>query len=424
MAINPFLKHLKWWQQFLRVIQARKWFTLVVLFSVASVIALAKSSTAAYPSFQGLGFLPNSRSCYGWDISADGLVIVGHCITDANVEAFRWTEGAGMVGLGQISGESSGSGALGVSADGTVIVGRADKASGEYEAFRWTQAGGLVGLGDLPGGTFESWAWRSSADGSVIVGYGTVATGGQADVGIVSMPGGGQAFRWTQAEGMQGLGYLSDDLPIQNMISQALDVSADGSVIVGESTIFNGYEAFRWTEETGMVGLGDLPHTSEANQNWQGGSNGSDQKEKQVRGSSDLQPFQWTASEAFGVSADGSVVVGTGCNSEGEEEAFRWTKSTGMVGLGHIPGDAFSTAFSVSADGSVVVGESMSGAFIWDQAHGMRSIKELLEASGIEMTGWSLMDARAVSEDGLTIVGNGFNPDGSMEVWIARLVSR
>ncbi len=36
------------------------------------------------------------------------------------------------------------------------------------EAFHWTQAGGMVGLGDLPGGTFGSRAFFVSADGSVV----------------------------------------------------------------------------------------------------------------------------------------------------------------------------------------------------------------------------------------------------------------
>ena len=41
--------------------------------------------------------------------------------------------------------------------------------------------------------------------------------------------------------------------------SSALDVSADGSVVVGVSDFGSGPEPFRWTEAEGMVGLGDLP---------------------------------------------------------------------------------------------------------------------------------------------------------------------
>ena len=38
-------------------------------------------------------------------------------------------------------------------------------------------------------------------------------------------------------------------------------------------------------------------------------------------------------SEARATSADGSVIVGRGTSNRGDE-AFRWTPSTGMVGLG------------------------------------------------------------------------------------------
>ena len=38
------------------------------------------------------------------------------------------------------------------------------------EAFRWTEGSGMVGLGDLAGGSFYSVANAVNADGSVVVG--------------------------------------------------------------------------------------------------------------------------------------------------------------------------------------------------------------------------------------------------------------
>jgi len=65
-------------------------------------------------------------------------------------------------------------------------------------------------------------------------------------------------------------------------------------------------------------------------------------------------------SMAFGVSADGSTVVGRGKSPSGIE-AFRWTADDAMVGLGDLPGgDFLSEANAVSADGSVVVGAGRS----------------------------------------------------------------
>jgi probable HAF family extracellular repeat protein len=78
----------------------------------------------------------------------------------------------------------------------------------------------------------------------------------------------------------------------------------------------------------------------------------------------------------------------------------------------------------VSADGSIVVGTSgtASGlrAFIWDSEHGMRSLGDLLVSEGNDLTGWLLTTANAVSADG-TIVGWGINPSGQTEAFLARL---
>ncbi len=49
-------------------------------------------------------------------------------------------------------------------------------------------------------------------------------------------------------------------------------------------------------------------------------------------------------SSAFGVSADGAVVVGASESADGSVEAFRWTSSEGMVGLGDLPGEHFSAS--------------------------------------------------------------------------------
>ena len=134
-------------------------------------------------------------------------------------------------------------------------------------------------------------------------------------------------------------------------------------------------------------------------------------------------------SQANAVSADGSVVVGTGVSAS-FEEAFRWTDA-GMVGLGGLTGgnNFFgSRATGVSADGSVVVGRGSSAsgseAFIWDEDAGMRSLQQLLIAEyGLELSlmDWILSEATGISADGRSIVGYGTNPDGDREAWLVRL---
>ncbi len=333
-------------------------------------------------SFNGLGsFLDVPPFSQGEGISGDGSTVVGRSYSfsaDAG-EAFRWTKSGGMVGLGDLPEGLFASWAHDVSDNGSAVVGVGVNTNNNEEAFRWMLSDGMVGLGDLPGGTFYSWAYGVSADGSVVVGKSKSANGNEA-------------FLWTQSGGMIGLG----DLPGGTFYSWAYGVSADGSIVVGVSRSANGFqEAFLWTQSGGMVGLGDLPGDS-------------------------------FISGAQGVSADGSTVVGFSDSTNGTE-AFRWTQSGGMVGLGGLDGSSFySWANDVSADGSVVVGKSRSingtEAFVWDELNGMRSLKTLLEGDGIDLIGWTLTEAKAISDDGTVIVGYGINPDGNNEAFLATIV--
>ena len=160
------------------------------------------------------------------------------------------------------------------------------------------------------------------------------------------------------------------------------------------------------------------------------------------KSASSVEAFRWTQtgrmvglgdldgggffSCAYGVSSDGSVVVGRGTSASGDE-AFRWTQAGGMVGLGDLDGGSFySNACDVSSDSSVVVGYGNSAlsreAFIWDATNGMRNLRTVLvDDFGLDLTGWYLETASGTSNDGLTIVGSGRNPGGHYEAWVADL---
>src|SRR5689334_7588347 len=59
----------------------------------------------------------------------------------------------------------------------------------------------------------------------------------------------------------------------------------------------------------------------------------------------------------YGLSQDGTTVVGTTDDASGTSRPFRWRSASGMVDLGHVPGgsgDGY--ALGVSADGGTVVG--------------------------------------------------------------------
>jgi probable HAF family extracellular repeat protein len=96
-----------------------------------------------------------------------------------------------------------------------------------------------------------------------------------------------------------------------------------------------------------------------------------------------------------------------------------------MVGLGDLAGGTFNSgASNVSADGSTVVGVSTSAsgteAFLWTEATGMVALKAYLESDfGLDLAEWTIKSADDISDDGLTIVGSGTNPNGDPEAWIA-----
>lgn len=130
--------------------------------------------------------------------SNDGNVIVGRCDRPFNQPcgAFRWTAATGTVPLGNPMGDLiEGLESRDVSADGSIVVGFALATTG-HQAFRWTSPSGMVGLGVLPG-TSNSRALGISGDGSTIVGYSSSGT--QPDPSA-------RAFRWTSQTGMVEIG--------------------------------------------------------------------------------------------------------------------------------------------------------------------------------------------------------------------------
>jgi probable HAF family extracellular repeat protein len=101
------------------------------------------------------------------------------------------------------------------------------------------------------------------------------------------------------------------------------------------------------------------------------------------------------------------VVVGeAGYDSAGNEHAFRWTEETGMVDLGTLPGRIESFAYGVSGDGSVIVGHCQRGgpyrAFRWTQAGGMQSVNDWL---GVPISTVAFKSAYGVSANGNAVVG-------------------
>ncbi|GIV11606.1 MAG: hypothetical protein KatS3mg020_1097 [Fimbriimonadales bacterium] len=263
--------------------------------------------------------------------------------TRANAQSLTW--------LGTLPG-GYGSGARGVSADGTVVIGWVDNASGQQRAFRWTLSGGMQDLGVLGG--YESEASGVSADGTVVVGVAYDASGRS------------RAFRWTPSDGMQGLATLPGGYE-----SGARGVSADGTVVFGWAEGIYERPACIWTASGEIQAIRLLEEND--------------------------------VGEAYGVSADGSVVVGWTYNSNAIEQGFRWTQSGGMqLWISDLSG-----VLGVTWDGSVAVGWDVAGPFRW-MASGELEYLNSVYASLLTDDSY-LAAAYAISPDGRYIVGVGYN---------------
>jgi len=89
-------------------------------------------------------------------------------------------------------------------------------------------------------------------------------------------------------------------------------------------------------------------------------------------------------SEAYGVSADGTTVVGYSRNANDDGEAFRWQNGT-MIGLGNLGGEnPNSEAYCVSGEGSAAAGvsSSFSGNLRGPLPDGRGSLKKPLADPG------------------------------------------
>lgn len=313
------------------------------------------------------------------------------------------------------------SAAYAISADGSTVVGESANSDGNPEAFRWTAAEGMVGLGWIASGGGGSGAHAVSADGSVVV--------GDSDIRFWF---GVQAFRWTAADGLLGLGYLPYGGGGQFQWSSSTSVSADGGIVVGMSTSPQNWQPFQWTAAAGMRpipgvagGYGDRIVVS-GDGSVVAGDRPTDSKEFETyrwtesNGATSLgDPPEWTSSMMRGISADGSVIIETAVVSN-TWRAYRWTAATGPVALPLLPTMTSCDANGVSADGSVIVG-NCSGrgrehAVVWTASGQVRSLAALLAP---RTAGWSQLNAYGVAADGRTIVGSGLDRAGNRQAWRA-----
>ncbi|MEX2140514.1 MAG: hypothetical protein WD894_14725 [Pirellulales bacterium] len=246
----------------------------------------------------------------------------------------------------------------------------------------------FVGLGTF--GASRSEAHDISADGTVIVGV------------VFEFPDSTHGvFRWTR----------NQSTIYRELVRTKVAVSDDGTTVVGSRYfgIPGLDEAFRWVPDEGLFeGLGDFPGGAFDSAAYGVSADGS-----VIVGSGNAnqspRAFRWTAEEgmvdigpgtAYGISSAGNVIVGAA------ETAFRWTAATGMVELAPLPGSIGSRAYAISPEGTVAVGEQIFRA---TQSSVRQEASRWIEQGVISLESelWASTVALDVSVDGTSIVGGG-----------------
>jgi probable HAF family extracellular repeat protein len=275
--------------------------------------------TGAFYWMAETGTVPIGGSSVG-AISADGTTIVGIARDATGVQnAAIWQGDRDWQLLGSFTPDAANCGiflssAYGVNGDGSVIVGLGWNGCGYAHGFRLDAETGMTDLGALAPPR-ASRANAISADGSAIVGWSDQATGFR------------QGARWVDGAWQ----WLSSDY---GPVGEALAVNSSGSMIVGYGCgPFNQW-AWYWTEENGVQCInGPVP---EPNQTY-----------------------------TSAVSDDGSVIAGAVRPVFGPEtEAVLWFNLEPVNlrqylldnGVSAVQSWTLSWVNAVSADGSVVAG--------------------------------------------------------------------
>ncbi|MBI5863909.1 MAG: hypothetical protein HZB38_05275 [Planctomycetes bacterium] len=354
-------------------------------YAACLALAAATPALAQIATFQALGDLPGGTYySYALGVSADGSTVVGVSNSANGPEAFKWTA-LGIEGLGSVPGGSVPSAAYETNADGSVIVG-CSRLNGATVACRWDDAAAAP-LPSLAGWSAYSLAYCISSNASFIGGFSsTNPTGGDRTL----------ATLWSDDAAL-----ALPDIANADDYGMASDVSDDGTLVGSVRDQSGQDQACAWSG--GQLTL--LPRLA--------GSGG----------------FPAAAAQALAISGDGRVIAGNSPSSHGAAEACLWINGIAQ-GLGDLPGLPFAShAWALDRDGTIIVGDGNSNggdapqrtASVWDAEHGMRDLRQVLIDSGADVAGWTLHLASGVSADGTTVCGVGTNPQGNLEAFVAHV---
>jgi uncharacterized membrane protein len=201
--------------------------------------------------------------------------------------------------------------------------------------------------------------------------------------------------------------------PLGTKDSYVSGMSADGSIVVG---IFgNEGPAWRWTAQTGVVDIGSVSQLVKISRDGRTVV-GTAKDDKGVANAAIWQTGkQWVTlpppangrvqdggiTSGWGVSADGSVIVGLAWVNPKGAEGFRYDVKSGTVTLGSLMGKG-SRASVVSADGNVIAGwDSVEGSGPWYGAIWWQGLQRLMNPFA------QIGQVEGINDSGSVLVGRG-----------------
>jgi uncharacterized membrane protein len=304
-----------------------------------------------------------------------------------------------------------------IDADGTVVAGHLyDFDTDDEYAAEWRASSGLRVLSS----DNRSVATIVSGDGTSVFGY---------------LSSESSAMRWIDGEpyplGIPAQSSATDPYLHVKLIA----ADATGTLLVGWVSDSQHMQAFLWSADTGFDVFG--VDGSEATGISADGSmvvgnravNGQQLGFRftvATRSYEDLDTLPGALRcRVNSVSADGLVPVGWCVLSETlddvQSSAVRWVGRT-PIDLGSLPTDPYAnTALSANFDGSLIRGSTPGWTpWLWDATNGVQPTAGILAASGLDLGEWSGLMVYAMSSDGKTLVGRGTR-SGVAKAFIARL---
>ncbi|MBA8840750.1 autotransporter domain-containing protein [Ochrobactrum sp. RH2CCR150] len=330
-------------------------------------------------------------------VSADGKVIVGSEFVEktnpfgqskTTLHAVSWVNGVAT----ELDYKGNAGGAVTVSANGKVIVGWSGDSYGASGNFATVWLNGssagvmLDGYEDYGEGFLDvvskTTATAVSGDGSVIVGH------------FMDENDHSHAAKWVgvSADNVFNLATDLDTLGGDN--SAALAISRNGNVIVGWAQNSAGKQfAASWRDEA------TTPTQLDA-------------------------PTEAISSQAIAVSNDGAVIIGNEDLGSYRERGLSWVNGASTPTVLNPVGDGHSSsAVAVSGDGKVIIGESE----IFEASnrttatyHAVSWINGSADATDLGTLGGGTSIAKAVSNNGVVIVGGADYTDGNLHAaaWV------